>query len=103
MMIVKVAVAKSDDDVVPTPESFVELNDVIVKENERYEGREGFLRLFWGMAGNVSRPYLMATGKEPKVGHLIWNSESHDLGWAWLDFERGKRIWIRVGLSNSEF
>lgn len=101
-MLVNVSMAKgvaNDDN---APESFGKMFDIYLPGCRRELGKEGFTKLFWRVVDMVSRPYVMACGKEPKIGRQIWNFDSHDVGWTWLDFENENRLWIRVGVVESE-
>ena len=99
-MLAKVSMAKGtigDDN---PPESFEELYTIYFDECRRELGKEGFAKLFWRIVDRVMRPYVMECGKEPK--YKIWNMNSHDVGWVWFDLENGNRLWIRVGVDESE-
>ena len=84
------------------PEHFEELFDIYLPGCRRELGKEGFSKLFWHVVNRVMRPHVMVCEQEPKIGHKIWNFGSLDVGWTWLDFETGNRLWIRVGVVESE-
>jgi len=101
-MLVKVSMAKGTAGDSNVPKSFEELFDIYLSGRRMELDKEGFSKLFRWIVDRVMRPYVMVSGKEPKVGHKIWNLNSLDVGWAWFDFEGGNRLWIRVGVVESE-
>ena len=102
-MLAKVSMAKGMVGNDKSPEHFEELFDIYLPGCRRELGKEGFAKLFWRVVEMVARPYVMMCEQEPKIERKIWNFNSHDVGWTWLDFETGNRLWIRVGVVESEF
>ena len=101
-MLVKVSMAKGMVGEDNAPERFEELYDTYFDECRSELGKQGFSKLFWHVVNSVMRPHVMVCEQEPKIGYKIWNMGSHGVGGAWFDFETGNRVWIRVGVVDSE-
>ena len=101
-MIVKVSVANVNGDVVPTLEDFEELYDIRVPINLNHQTAERRERLISETCDSIVRPLVIATGSVPSSGQINWGGGSHDVAWRRYDFGSGDRIWIRVGLVDSE-
>lgn len=102
-MIVKVFLAKSDDDAVPTQECFSELNDIYIDDCRAGIGKDGVSKLFTDIADKLTRPIVNVVEKVPEVTRRIWNFETHDFGRIKFDFKNGKCLWMIIGLMDWEF
>lgn len=101
-MIVKVSMAKSDSDVIPTPKDFEELYDIYVPQRWNQLTEEERAELISKTMNGVLLPLVMMIDKNPSFGQINWSGQSHDVAWRCYDFGQKNRIWIQVGLLNSE-